>query len=264
MSLRRPIPPRQPASPDPGAGDLTGFQSVREALRARRRKLHRLWLRAGAERPERAALRRLAEQAGVPVEEEVEERDRARAAHQGIRLEAGPLPELSLDALVAAASGPSATLVALDGVEDPQNLGAIARVADAAGVAGLILTSRRAPPLSAAVSRASAGAIEWLPASRVPNLPRALKQLKQQGFWVFGADPEGSEGLFDLPQRVIQGRRVVVLGAEGRGLRPGVLRELDHRVRIPMSGRIASLNVAAAAAVLLFELARRDRGATPV
>jgi 23S rRNA (guanosine2251-2'-O)-methyltransferase len=248
---------------DPGPDDLTGFQCVREALRSRRRKLHRLWLRAGAERPEHAALRRLAEEAGVPVEDEEEARDRSTPAHQRIRLEAGPLPELSLDALIAAASGSSPTLVALDGVEDPQNLGAIARVADAAGVTGLILTDRRAPPLSAAVSRASAGAIEWLPVARVPNLARALKQLKQRGFWVFGADPEGAEGLFELPDRVVRGRRVVVLGAEGRGLRQGILGCLDHRVRIPMGGRIASLNVAAAAAVLLFELVRRDRAATP-
>ena len=250
---------------DHGHGDLTGFQSVREALRARRRRLHRLWLRAGAERPERAALRRLAEQAGVAVEEEQEDRGGAPRPHQGIRLEVGPLPELSLEALVAGASpGKSLTLIALDGVEDPQNLGAIARVADAAGVAGLILTSRRAPPLSPAVSRASAGAIEWLPIGRVPNLARALEQLKQQDFWVFGADPQGTEGLFELPQRVIHDRRVVVLGAEGRGLRAGILRSIDHRVRIPMSGRIASLNVAAAAAVLLFELARRDGAATPL
>jgi 23S rRNA (guanosine2251-2'-O)-methyltransferase len=237
--------------------ELTGFQAVREALRAGRRKLYGLELRAGAVRPERAALRRLAERAGVPVSEKDEEVGEPRS-HQGIRLEVGPLPELSLEALVEVAHAEAATLVALDGVEDPQNLGAIARVADAAGAAGLLLTHRHAPPLSAAVSRASAGAIEWLPTARVPNLGRALKQLKQEGFWVFGADPEGTEELYRLPQRVVRGRRVVVLGAEGRGLRPGVLRCLDHRVKIPMVGSVASLNVATAAAVVLFEFARRD------
>jgi 23S rRNA (guanosine2251-2'-O)-methyltransferase len=236
---------------------------VREALRARRRKLHRLWLRAGAESLERAALRRLAGQVGVPVEEEGTV-DLTAPPHQGIRLEAGPLPELSLGELMAGTTGQSMMLVALDGVEDPQNLGAIARVADAAGAAGLILTNRRAPPLSPAVSRASAGAIEWLAVARVPNLARALEELKELGFWVFGADPEGPQTLFELSERVVHGRRVVVLGAEGRGLRPGILKSLDHRVRIPMAGRVASLNVAAAAAVVLFELARRDRAATPV
>lgn len=256
---RRPSSPKggpPPASVDRSErSELSGFQAVREALRAGRRPLHRLRL-CGPDRPERALLRRLAERAGVPVV--AEEVDREHRPHQGIALEVGPLPRLSLEAVLAQATTASATLLALDGVEDPQNLGAIARVADAAGVAGLILTARRAPPLSAAVSRASAGAIEWLPTARVPNLGRALKLLKQKGFWLFGADPEGSEGLFELPDRLIRGRRVVVLGAEGRGLRASVARSLDHRVRIPMAGRVASLNVATAAAVVLFEFARRD------
>lgn len=235
---------------------LTGIQSVREALRARRRPLHRLWLpEGGRERPDHAALRHLAEKAGVPIQRSA---DPAPGTHQGVRLEVGPLPELDLAGLAAVCPEEGATLVALDGVEDPQNLGAIARVADASGAAGLLLTQRRAPPLSAAVSRASAGAVEWLPAARVPNLGRALKDLKEQGFWVFGADLEGDRSLFDLPDRAVRGRRVVVLGAEGRGLRPGILRSLDFRVRIPMEGRVASLNVATAAAVLLFEMRRRD------
>ncbi len=147
--------------------------------------------------------------------------------------------------------------MALDGVEDPQNVGAIARVAEACGACGLLLTQRRAPPLGAAVSRASAGAIEWLPTARVPNLGRALNTLKDKGFWVFGCDPKGAEDVFALPGRVVAGDQVVVLGAEGRGLRAGILRVLDHRIRIPMAGRVGSLNVAAAAAVVLFELRRR-------
>jgi 23S rRNA (guanosine2251-2'-O)-methyltransferase len=243
---------------------------VREALRAARRPLHRLVLQPGVrgERPEHTALRRLAERLGVPVVEE-KEAPPAPGDHQGVRLRAGPLPELGLEALLTgiaspddAAAPPPVTLVALDGVEDPQNLGAIARVADAAGVAGLVLTDRRAPPLSPAVSRASAGAIEWLPVARVPNLGRALNQLKEQGFWIFGGDLEGDRSLFDLPSRTLPVRRVVVLGAEGRGLRPGIVRALDFRVRIPMAGRVASLNVATAAAVVLFELVRRDGLAT--
>jgi 23S rRNA (guanosine2251-2'-O)-methyltransferase len=242
-------------------------QSVREALRAARRPLHRLRLQPGArgERADHAGLRGLAERAGVPVEVLAPAGATERPdGHQGVWLEAGPLPELSLEALVADCPEDAATLVALDGVEDPQNLGAIARVVDASGGAGLVLTERRAPPLSPAVSRASAGAIEWLPTARVPNLGRALNQLKEKGFWVFGADVEGELSAYDLPARAIRGRRVVVLGAEGRGLRPGIQRALDFRVGIPMQGRVASLNVATAAAVLLFELGRRDRsGGSP-
>lgn len=229
---------------------MTGTHGIREALTARRRRLHRLWWPAGE--PDRGGLRGLAERAGVPVSE------RDPVAGGEPELEVGPLPEVELETLLGA-SGDSRTILALDGVEDPQNLGAIARVAESVGVGGLILTHRRAPPLSAAVSRASAGAIEWLPVARVPNLPRALLELKQNGFWIFGADPEAEMELYSLPRRGGFERVGVVLGAEGRGLRPGVIRALDFRVRIPMQGRVASLNVSTAGAVILFELARLRR-----
>lgn len=235
---------------------------MREALRARRRRLFGLRVRKGEHRPALGELFALAAAAGVPVEE-VEEDELARragpgVAHQGVVLSAGALPELAL-AELAARGQPPRTLVALDGVEDPQNLGAIARVAEAAGAAGLLLTHRRAPPLGPAVARASAGAIEWLPVARVVNLSRSLQELKGHGFWIFGASSETGDDLFRLEERLLRGDRVIVLGAEGRGIRAGVDRVVDHRVRIPMSGRIASLNVSTAAAILLFELARAGR-----
>jgi 23S rRNA (guanosine2251-2'-O)-methyltransferase len=238
---------------------LYGVHPVAEALRARRRPLHCLHLLRGAGGPERQRLEALAREAGVPIREEPGAGDGGPpgANTQGVILEAGPLPELSLEALAGTGGAPR-TLVALDGVEDPQNVGAIVRVAEAAGVAGLILTRRRAPPLSPALARASAGAIEWLPVARVPNLRRALKLLKEQGFWVFGSAASGAVSLFDLPARLLGGNRVVVLGAEGRGLRAGVAADLDHCIAIPMAGEVASLNVSSAAAVLLFELRRRD------
>lgn len=245
---------------------LNGIHPVREALRARRRALHELRVRAGSVRPEVAELVALAEAAGIPVRRvagaELASDDPSERSGAGVELEAGPLPELELDELLADSGGPT-TLVALDGVEDPQNLGAIARVAEAAGVAGLLLTRRRSPPLSPAVARASAGAIEWLPAARVPNLPRALNLLKDKGFWIFGSDPEAADELFEVPDRLLLGDRVLVLGAEGRGLRRGVDQVIDHRVKITMEGQVASLNVSAAAAVMLFEFRRRSRLATP-
>jgi 23S rRNA (guanosine2251-2'-O)-methyltransferase len=261
--LARGKPDRRRAA---GAAEpLRGWHPVREALRAGRRSLVELRIAAPADRPELAELLRLARDARVPVREvpaEMLGREVAgdRSA-QGVELFAGPLPEVGLEELARVAGAPR-TLVALDGVEDPQNLGAIARVAEAAGVGGLILTRRRSPPLSAAVARASAGAIEWLPVARVPNLPRALNELKKQGFWTFGSDPEAADALFDLPDRLLAGDRVIVLGAEGRGLRRGVGQVLDHRLRIPMAGRVESLNVSAAAAVVLFEFRRRSRLAT--
>ena len=245
---------------------LAGVHASIEAIRAQRRKLRVLRVREGRQRPEVAAVVAAARQAGIPVESigaaQFAEFASGGGNPQGVVLEAEPLPELSLESLLQSIEAEDPTLVALDGVEDPQNLGAIARVAEAAGVAGLILPRRRSAPLSPAVARASAGAIEWLPCARVPNLPRALNQLKSKGFWVFGSEPEASLELFELPTRVLAGRRVVVVGAEGRGVRRGVERVLDYRVRIPLGGRVASLNVSSAAAVFLFELKRRSKLAT--
>jgi 23S rRNA (guanosine2251-2'-O)-methyltransferase len=253
---------RAPSSAEPAARqDIAGLHPVREALRARRRPLYRLGVRAGEGRAALAELVALATAAEVVVEEvdsdELARRAGPGVAHQGVVLTAGPLPELTLEALAAGSASPR-TLVALDGVEDPQNLGAIARVAEASGAAGLLLTQRRAPPLGPAVARASAGAIEWLPVARVVNLARALRALKERGFWVFGAFPDAPDDLFQLEPRVRRGDRVVVLGAEGRGIRSGIEQLIDHRVKIPMAGHVASLNVSAAAAVVLFELARTD------
>jgi 23S rRNA (guanosine2251-2'-O)-methyltransferase len=249
---------------------LVGVHPAREALRARRRVLHGLRVRTseGALRPDLLALVEEARAAGVPVEELAGDRFDREAPrglpHQGVVLEAGPLPEVSLAELVPAEGAP-AWLVALDGIEDPQNLGAILRVALAAGVQGVLLPERRAAPLSPAVGRASAGALEHLPVCHVTNLARALNHLKSKDFWVHGAEPEADRDLFQTPDRLFDGRLVLVLGAEGRGLRPGVRAAIDVHYRIPMEGAIASLNVATAAAVVLFEWRRRrnaSRGRT--
>lgn len=172
---------------------------MREALSAQRRRLSRLYVRGGAPTSESAEIEGLARARGIPVEA-VDPRELERVCGpelraQGVALQAGPIPEASLEALLErgarsarleamesgagvgepAAAGRGRRIVVLDGVEDPQNVGAIARVAEAAGCLGLVLADRRAPPLSAAVSRASAGAIEWLPVARVTNLVRALE-----------------------------------------------------------------------------------------
>ncbi len=236
---------------------LAGIHSVREALRARRRKFGRLLL----EPPGGGDLETLALAAGARVEtapaSELARRLGPGVRSQGVLLEAGPLPADSLESLLNRLAGAHPCLVALDGVEDPQNLGAIARVAEAAGVSGLVLTDRRAPPLSPAVSRASAGAIEHLPVARVSNLARAMESAKAAGFWTVGADAERGVPLYGSSGREWEGSVVLVLGSEGKGIRAGLARHLDHWVRIPMAGQVASLNVATAAAVLLFERRRR-------
>jgi 23S rRNA (guanosine2251-2'-O)-methyltransferase len=244
---------------------LSGFHCVREALRARRRRLIRVWIRTPEPRGGRE-ISALAEAAGVPVEwspdSELEARLPPGSRSQGLILEAEGIPELELPAALGLPLEERPLLVALDGVEDPQNVGAIARAAEAAGVRALLLTRRRAPPLSPAVSRASAGAIEHLAVVRIPNLARALRELGGRGYWRLGADGGADAQPYWAASPLWGGPAVLVLGSEEHGLRPGVAQELDQRLRIPMRGQVESLNVAAAAAVLLFEAAR-SRQSTP-
>jgi 23S rRNA (guanosine2251-2'-O)-methyltransferase len=247
---------------------LSGFHPVREALRAGRRRLDRLWICEGSQRPEQTELVKLARSAGVIVEvvdsADLDEQVRSEGNDQGIALRVGPLPEYSLDDLLdyaESAPGVGSRLVVLDGVEDPQNVGALARVAESAGVNGLILTERRAPALTPAVSRASAGAIEWLRVARVSNLGRALSALQKRTYWIVAAAPAAGETLFEMDDRILTGNLAVVLGAEGKGIRRSILELADHRVEIPMRGQIASLNVATAGAIILYDLLRRSESA---
>ena len=257
----------------PQSERLYGQHVIRAALEANKRRLDRLLIIEGAATAEQAILVEQARGLGLAIEEvpRVGFRERIGVEEevglQGMALEVGPLPVLSS---VAALPGVSAggegaesrsngPIVALDGVEDPRNLGAIVRVAEAAGASGLLVTDRRSAPLGVSASRASAGALERLPVARIPNLVRGLEALKKLGFWVFGADAEGDQDLFAMPDKLLSGTIVVVLGAEGRGLRASTAEHVDHRVRIPMAGGVGSLNVSTAAAVMLFEWVRRHR-----
>jgi 23S rRNA (guanosine2251-2'-O)-methyltransferase len=153
--------------------------------------------------------------------------------------------------------GPEPRLVlALDGVEDPQNLGALLRTAEGAGVDGVLLTERRSAPLSAVAMKASAGAAEHLRLARVVNLVRALEMLKECNLWCVGLDERGTQ---DYDRYDFTSNTVIVLGREGAGLHDLVWRTCDHLLRIPMAGRVGSLNVSAAGAVVLFEAARQRR-----
>lgn len=263
---------RRSRPPDARSGGhdwIHGHHAIAEALGAGRRELFALWLKKGPPRRELEPIVEAAKAAGVPIKTAEAEELTARVGGdeglnwQGALLEAGRIPEFSGigPLLRAQPEGGPIRLVALDGVEDPQNVGAIARVADAAGIGGLLLTDRRAAPLTPAVSRASAGAVEWLPVARVPNLVRALSGLKERGVWVLGADLRSAEPLWSVSDALWQGDFVLVMGAEGKGLRPSTRAELDLAVEIPMAGQVASLNVATATAVLLFEAMRRSHQA---
>jgi 23S rRNA (guanosine2251-2'-O)-methyltransferase len=145
-------------------------------------------------------------------------------------------------------------LLVLDGIEDPHNLGAIARTAEAVGAQGIIVPERRAVGLTATVAKASSGALEHLPVARVVNLSQAIERLKTAGFWVYALDAKGDRSYLEMDYR---GPVALVVGAEGRGIRPLVAKRCDGRVRIPMRGHVASLNVSVATAVLLYEVLRQ-------
>ncbi len=221
-----------------------------EALRAGRRRIHRIVIAPGSGSPGLRALESAAREAGVEVSREQLGPLRAVA-------EADRLPEESFEDLL---SRPAPRfLVGLDRVTDVGNLGSIARSAEVAGVRGLVLEHRHAPPLEPGALRASAGALEHLPVGRSPRLSSALDLASKEGLLVLGADPEGPPISEIDPERIRSGEIFVIFGSEDRGLRVSIRDRLDHRVGIPLAGRVASLGVAAAAAHILLRIAEIRR-----
>jgi 23S rRNA (guanosine2251-2'-O)-methyltransferase len=209
---------------------------VREALRGRRR-VHRIW----ATHPEewsgatRATAEEIASRSGSD-------------AHQGVCAEVDPYPYADAAELLAVADP---VIVALDEVTDPQNLGAVCRTAEASGATGVVIPERRSAEVTAAVCKASAGAVEHLPVARVRNLADFLADAKKAGCWCYGA-AAGAKTPYTAPDW--SGGVVLVLGAEGKGLRPRVAAGCDDLVALPLRGRVSSLNVSATAAVLLYTI----------
>ena len=178
--------------------------------------------------------------------------------HQGVAAKVAPFVFTPLAKLIETAFQVTDTpvLVAIDGVTDPRNLGAIIRTAAAAGVVGLLLPERRSAAITAAVAKTAAGALESLPISRVVNLAESLRRCQAAGFWVYGAIAAGGEDLYCVKW---PGAVVLVLGSEDKGLRPLVAKHCDHLITIPLAGESESLNVGIASAVTLFEINRSRR-----
>lgn len=243
---------------------LYGLHSVEEALRAGSRSFDHVC--ASRERQEHGAAQKLqrivdlCRTKGVRLRFENREqltRMAQTAAHQGVVAVVRERPLLTLeDLMLPASDGHTPLLLALDGVEDPQNLGALLRSADGAGVDGVLLPERRSAPLSAVAVKTSAGASEHIRIARVVNLVRALEQLKESNYWCVGLDERGT---VNYDEHDWSGPSVVVLGREGEGLHDLVRKTCDHLVRIPMAGGVSSLNVSAAGAVVLYEAARQRR-----
>jgi 23S rRNA (guanosine2251-2'-O)-methyltransferase len=242
-----------------GGDQVEGRQAVRELLLAGRRKVREVWMvDEGDDAPILVDIRELAAANRVPVTTVGRGRFAARArceAPQGVLALAAPLPEADLDALVAPTGRVAPFLVALDGVTDPGNLGAILRSAECAGVTGAILPRHRAVHVTPAATKAAAGAFEHVPMAVVGGLPTALANLRKAGVHVVGLDGAADTSLYDVTGA--DGPVCLVLGAEGRGLSRLVRERCDEVVAIPMAGALGSLNVSAAAALACFEIARR-------
>jgi 23S rRNA (guanosine2251-2'-O)-methyltransferase len=233
-------PRREPS----GDAVVYGRNAVHEALRAGRRRVHRVWATAGAAREDwlRDARARV-----EVVDAETVERHAGSEGHQGLCAAVDAYPYVQAAEILRR---PAPLVVALDEVQDPQNLGAICRTAECVGAAGVVICERRAAHVTAAVAKASAGAVEHLAIARVRNLADFLIEARDAGAWSYGA--AAGEGAVPYTEPDWSGGVVLVLGSEGRGLRPRVAAACDGLVALPIRGRIESLNVSAAAAALLY------------
>jgi len=232
---------------------LAGIHPVAEALRAGR-ALERILVAKGAGGPRLQQIIDLARQGSVPLRFEPRQaldRLAGSAAHQGVVALGASQKYRSLDDVAEGAR----MLVFLDGVEDPHNLGAVIRTAHAAGADAIVIPERRAAGLTETVAKAAAGALEHLPVVRVGNLNRTLDELKKRGFWIYGVDERGTQ---DYDQAQYAAPAAMVLGGEGKGIHEMVRKRCDAIVRIPMAGKISSLNVSVAAGIVLFDWKRRQ------
>jgi len=254
-----------PASPRRESGSwIYGRHAVRAALANPARRLHRLVATADLAEDARSWLKEAKARPLRAIEVETLERGRLEAllpegaVHQGLALQAEPLPPTFLEDVIAemppAPEAGAAVVVVLDQVSDPQNVGAVLRSAAAFGARALVVPEHGTPPSTAALAKAASGALEQVPLVRVTNLARALDKLKEAGFWCVGLEESGEKPLAELD---LSGRVALVLGAEGEGLRRLTRERCDFLARLPTRDPLASLNVSNAAAVALYEVARR-------
>ena len=237
---------------------IAGRNSVFEAL-ASRRPINKIFIKTGLQGGNLGKIVAAAQEFSVPTEYvQSEKLDRLAPGirHQGIVALASPIAFSSLEDVVkrAASHEEMPFLLLLDELQDPQNVGALIRSADAAGVHGVLLPKRRSCPLNMVVAKVSAGAVNYVPVVQIGNIVQTLRSLKKQGFWIVGADMEGDSLYFetDLNRPI-----VLVVGAEGKGLGHLVKENCDMLVRIPMQGGVNSLNASAAGAILLYEVVRQ-------
>lgn len=250
-----------PRSPGRGLGgrQIEGRQAVRELLIAERRKVYEIWISAELEGDDGVAdiveIARAQRVHVVYIARSKLDREARSEAPQGVLATAAEMEEASFELLLRTVGDVKPFLVAVDGVTDPGNLGAIIRNCDGAGVTGVVLPKHRAVHITPTAAKASAGAVEHVPMALVAGLPTALTTMKDHGIWIVGLDDGADKDLFEL-EALANEPICVVLGAEGRGLSRLVRQRCDTIVAIPMLGKVSSLNVSAAAALSTYEITR--------
>lgn len=252
---------QDPASRAGGQEILFGIHPIQEALASGQRPIHKLYLLRGrTDKPVQAILKSAKAQ-GIAIyfeSREILDRLAGNTHHQGAVGLLGAVSYATFEKLFQTAKDRSEPpfFVLLDGVEDPRNLGAIIRTAEAVGAHGLIIPQRRAAGLNETVAKSSAGAVEHVPVVQVVNLTQTIEEIKARGIWIYGLDAKAKQ---IYHQADLTGPLALVVGGEGKGIRRLVSEHCDAMISIPMAGRIESLNVSVAAAVVLYEVLRQRR-----
>lgn len=237
---------------------IMGRNSVMEALK-NGRPINKIFIAKGERQGSIREVIGLARESGLVIQEvDISKLDAMTEGqkHQGVVASTPPVAYTELDDILSKATAPDQTpfLVLLDELEDPHNVGAILRTCDAAGVHGVLMPKRRCCPLSGTVAKTSAGAVEHVPVARIGNVSQTLEELKKAGMWIVGADMDGEKNYYDAD---LKGPIVVVVGNEGKGMGRLTKEHCDFVVRIPMLGKISSLNASVACSLLLYEVVRQ-------
>lgn len=235
--------------------NIEGRRPVLEALRSDQ-SVNKILLAKGERHGVIREILSMAKKQRVVIQEvprQVLDAQSETGAHQGVMAETAPIGYLDLPELITGAKGARGVILALDGLQDPHNVGALLRTAEATGAAGMVLPKHRAVAVNATVFKASSGAAHYVPVCRVVNLANALEDLKKAGFWVVGADSEG-ELAYSLD---LQGPLVLVIGSEGKGISRLIKERCDMLAAFPMQGQINSLNASVAGSLLMYEVTRQ-------
>jgi 23S rRNA (guanosine2251-2'-O)-methyltransferase len=236
---------------------IIGRNPVIEALKSGR-DINKIWVAEGAAKGQIQTVLHLAKENGVIIQQSPKKKldQMVEGNHQGVIAQVAAYEYAEIDDLfkVAEERGEAPFFLILDEIEDPHNLGSIMRTADAVGAHGIIIPKRRAVGLTAAVAKASTGAIEYIPVARVTNLSRTIEELKERGVWIAGTDAKGSDDYRSLDGTMPLG---LVIGSEGKGMSRLIREKCDFLVRLPMAGKVTSLNASVAAGLLMYEVYRK-------